>query len=122
MDLGVYPEEDAGWNNPVAEAAACCLPVVCTSAGTSDFIKHSVSGYVVPPRSPEALADCLELLILNRQIRELHAVNAFKSIMSFDWQKVADRLIECFTDTRKSAACPSHAGLKGVKSLLATFN
>jgi glycosyltransferase involved in cell wall biosynthesis len=119
MDIGIYPEEDAGWNNPVAEAACCCLPVVCTPAGTVDFISHELSGLVVPPKSPDLIAEFAEKLILDSALREFIAKNAYKSIQSFDWQQTADRLINIFEETRhsKEPACSS-IGINGVEHLL----
>ena len=39
------------------EAAACGLPIVTTDVGgNSEVVLHDKSGYVVPPRNPEALA------------------------------------------------------------------
>ncbi|RKO68138.1 glycosyltransferase [Desulfofundulus salinus] len=39
------------------EAAACELPVVSTDAGgNSEIVLDGVSGYIVPPRDPQALA------------------------------------------------------------------
>lgn len=119
MDLGLYPEEDAGWNNPVAEAACCCVPVVCTPAGTVDFISHELSGFVVPPQSPELIAEFAERLILDSDLRALFAKNAYKAIQSFDWQQTADKLISIFEETRHSKEpAYSSIGIKGVESLL----
>lgn len=39
------------------EAAACELPIVATDVGgNSEIVLHNISGYVIPPRHPEALA------------------------------------------------------------------
>ena len=34
----------SGWNNTVAEAMACGLPVISTKAGTDDLLKDDVNG------------------------------------------------------------------------------
>jgi rhamnosyl/mannosyltransferase len=47
------------------EAMACGLPVICTElgTGTSYVNQHGVTGLVVPPQNPEALAAALRQLL-----------------------------------------------------------
>jgi len=46
------------------EAAACGLPVVAgTSGGAPEAVRDGVTGHVVDPRSPEAVADAVCRLI-----------------------------------------------------------
>lgn len=54
----------------VLEAMASSLPVVATDVGdVSRAVLDGVTGRVVPPRSPAALADALEPLLADRQLR-----------------------------------------------------
>ncbi len=57
---------------PVAlmEAMACCLPVVCTEiSGLPELVAHGISGSVVPPGDANALAEALERLCMNPELR-----------------------------------------------------
>lgn len=55
----------------VLEAMAVGLPVVATDVGdVSRAIVDGVTGYVVPPRSPVQLADALERLLVDPQLRQ----------------------------------------------------
>src|SRR5262249_3630973 len=51
-DVFVSAERRAGWNNTVAEAMACGLPVVCTQSGTLDLARHRETAWVVRFRHP----------------------------------------------------------------------
>lgn len=52
------------------EAAACGLPIVTTDApGCRDVVRHGLNGLLVPVRNPEALADALERLAKDPQLR-----------------------------------------------------
>jgi len=45
--------------------------VVSTDVGSvSQYIEHGVSGFVVPPRDPRAMAECVGLLIRDPGLRE----------------------------------------------------
>jgi rhamnosyl/mannosyltransferase len=53
------------------EAMACGLPVICTElgTGTSYVNQHGVTGLVVAPNDPEALAEAVRQLIANPALR-----------------------------------------------------
>jgi len=54
------------------EAMACGLPVISTELGTgTTFVNiHQQTGLVVPPRDPQALANALNILLANKNLRE----------------------------------------------------
>lgn len=64
MDLFVLPSWREGFPNAVLEAAATALPVVTTeSTGARDSVVPEVTGLLIPPGYPEAIAEAsLELL------------------------------------------------------------
>jgi glycosyltransferase involved in cell wall biosynthesis len=58
MDVYVNSSIYEGMSNSILEAMACSRPVVATAVGgTPDLVEHGVTGWLVPPREPEALAD-----------------------------------------------------------------
>ncbi len=65
--LPCVEEADGGMDNlptVIAEAMAAGLPVVSTTlAGVPEMVADGATGLLVPPRSPEKLADALERLL-----------------------------------------------------------
>ena len=64
MDVAVNSSRWEGFSNFILEAMAGGLPVAATDvSGSAEAIEHGVSGLIVPPQNPEALAAAvLELL------------------------------------------------------------
>jgi glycosyltransferase involved in cell wall biosynthesis len=59
-----------GLPNVIVEAMAMGLPVVGTDvSGLPEAIEDGVTGRLVPPRSPEKLADAVEALWTNAPLR-----------------------------------------------------
>ena len=66
-DIFAFPSTNRAetWGLAQIEAMACGLPVVCTEigTGTSYVTQHGITGLVVPPSDPAALAGALQELI-----------------------------------------------------------
>jgi len=92
-DIFVDGQWYAGWNNPVAEAMASKVPVVCTDiGGVKDFAFHEKTALLVPPKDPDAMASAILKLIRHKKLRHTLRENAFTFIKQFDWNKSAERL------------------------------
>ncbi len=62
-DIFVHAAVEEGFGNAVIEAQASRLPIVCSDAGgLPENVEDGVSGFVVPRRSPSAMAEKIELL------------------------------------------------------------
>jgi glycosyltransferase involved in cell wall biosynthesis len=60
-----------GIPNVIAEAMAIGLPVVSTDvSGIPELVRHEVTGLLVPPRSPGALAAAMERLLRDRDLAQ----------------------------------------------------
>jgi len=99
-----------------AQALACGLPLVCTTnTGGEDLlemidggrapveesggIRRYSAGFVVPVRTPEALAVCLRRLALESELRFSQAKAALRIHESkLDWQDYADRALVAYKE------------------------
>lgn len=71
MDMFVLPSLWEGLPNAVMEAMAARLPVVATSVdGTPELVNDGETGLLVPPKSPEALADAIAKLVADGALRQ----------------------------------------------------
>ena len=69
-DVFVLPSHWEGQPIAILEAMATGLPVVVTSVGANpDVVRDGVDGRVVPPHDPAALADALEQVLSDRDLR-----------------------------------------------------
>lgn len=56
-DIFCLPSRSEGFSNALVEAMACAMPCVATLVGgNGEAIEESVSGFLVPPEDPQALA------------------------------------------------------------------
>ena len=73
------------------EASAASLPLVTTDAiGCRDTVEEGKNGFLVPPHSPQKLADALEKLIKDKDLRErMGRYSRGKAEREYDVEKVA---------------------------------
>lgn len=92
------------------EAMACGTPaVVVGSGGPAESVRDGVSGYHVPPRDYEALADRLKLLLCDDAAFARLSAGAAARAAEFDWERTVDVLEAGFAElaVRKPACAPA---------------
>jgi glycosyltransferase involved in cell wall biosynthesis len=99
------PEPFAG---TVVEAMAFGKPVIGTRlGGTIEQIENGVTGYLIPPNAPGAMADALRRLLSYRGLRHsMGAAGRQRFERLFEFEGFYARMLKLYTDvlsTRKPA-------------------
>lgn len=92
----------APWYEPFGivalEAMACGVPVVASAVGgLTDTVVDGVTGALVPPRKPRALAETLHQLLARRAMREqMGAVGRDRACARYSWDRVATEITRVY--------------------------
>lgn len=71
MDIFVFPSPEEGLGSSILDAMDYGVPVVASNVGgIPDIVAHEKNGVLVPPRDKGALADAIERLYGNPDLRE----------------------------------------------------
>jgi sugar transferase (PEP-CTERM/EpsH1 system associated) len=103
MDLFVLPSLAEGVSNTVLEAMACGLPVIATRVGGNpELVQEGVTGSLVPPADPSALAEAMARYLKNPELapnqgragRALTESRFSMESMVASYMQVYDRVLE----------------------------
>lgn len=87
------PSWTEGWSLPPAEAMACgCCVVAADSGGIRDYAESGENVLLVPPRDPEALAQALDRVLSDNELRIRLAVRGTDMIRQFTWERSTEQL------------------------------
>jgi glycosyltransferase involved in cell wall biosynthesis len=80
------------------EAMACATPVVGSDTGGIRYsVAEGETGFLVPPRDPDSLAEKLAILARDRELaRRMGQAGARRVNRLFTWREVGDELAEVF--------------------------
>jgi len=86
----VQPTVTEGFGIPVLEAMAHARPVIVTEgAGASELVQDSREGFVVPIRSPEAIAQKIRYFYDNPDEVKCMGINAREKAEQYTWEKIS---------------------------------
>jgi hypothetical protein len=85
------------------EAMACGVPVIGSDVGGVKFsVADGVTGFLVPPRDPAALAARIAQLHANPVLAHAMGRAGMRRVRAlFTWERVADALAEVYQDVRR---------------------
>ncbi|HYM15522.1 MAG TPA: glycosyltransferase family 4 protein [Dehalococcoidia bacterium] len=86
-DVLVLPSVNEGSALVVLEAMACGLPVIVTPNAGADAVRDGVDGFVVPVRSPEAIAERLAALQADPELARRMGASARARATEFTWER-----------------------------------
>jgi glycosyltransferase involved in cell wall biosynthesis len=74
------------------EAMACGVPVI-TTPNCGSVVRDGVDGFIVPIRDASALADRMQQLVQDRQLRDQMGAAARQRAREFTWARYGERLL-----------------------------
>jgi glycosyltransferase involved in cell wall biosynthesis len=108
-DTYVGPSLEDTFAQPPAEAMACALPVIVSSAnGTCEIITDEVDGLILrDPTDSIALAAMIRRLYHDEQFRNHLAAKAAATALEYTWERNGRELVEIFHEILRRKASPS---------------
>lgn len=91
------------WNEPlglvILEAMANKTPVVVSrKGGVTTLVKDGYNGFLIRPRSPQLIAEKVNLLLQNDKLRQKMGEKAYKTVINrFSWDKIAGKFYHLYT-------------------------
>lgn len=114
-DIVINPSLSEAFGMSLVEAMATATPVVATKiGGMPEIVDDRVTGLLVDPANPQALADAaIKLISHPDRAREMGAAGRKKVEQRYSWSKIAENLIDTYAalgvelkshDTQKAVA------------------
>ena len=102
--LFVFSSRFEGFGMVLIEAMACGLPVVSFDCpcGPKDIVSHDEDGLLVPSGDIDKLADAMECILYDENMRNRYALAAAKNVRRFILPEVAKRWQILFDDIIES--------------------
>ena len=94
----VLPYIDASQSGVIPTAYGFKKPVIVTNVGSiPEIVDDGITGFIVPPRNPDALADAIVKLLKDEKLRMQMGENAYKKLKrDLSWDKIAEKTIEVY--------------------------
>jgi glycosyltransferase involved in cell wall biosynthesis len=96
----LYPSRQEPFGLSIVEAMACGVPVVTTNVfGPREIVWNNHDGVTVPPDDVEALAEAVEILLKDKELRNRLGRNAVKTAHErYDIKQYAKQLLGIYSD------------------------
>jgi glycosyltransferase involved in cell wall biosynthesis len=95
-DVFVFPSLYEGMGLVVLEAMACGCPVIVSDHGPSEVVRDGIDGFVVPAGNSDAIANALEKLYRDPDLRRRMSRSAREQATRFSW--------DCYARTAADSA------------------
>ena len=105
QNVFIVPSRDESESFGVAavEAQACGLPVIASDVGgLPEVISDGETGFIIPKENKDALAQAIEKICLNDELRQNMSVAARENaVRKYNWSNNLDQMIEIYTNNCK---------------------
>jgi glycosyltransferase involved in cell wall biosynthesis len=118
-DLFTLPSSAEAFGNVFAEAMASGLPIVgSTVGGIPELVEHGVNGLLITPGRPLALAQAIQYLAHDPELRQLMSVrNRAKAEATLEWSQVTARYLSIYEGLMHRRPAPALVQQPSVSAL-----
>jgi glycosyltransferase involved in cell wall biosynthesis len=97
-DAFLFPNNHQTWGLAVLEAMSCgCPALVSTGAGVQDVLTDHENALLFPPLNPEAMANAIELIASDSDLRAKIAGNGMQlARTALTWKAFSEELVDIF--------------------------
>ena len=101
-DVAIMPSYYESFGLFALEAMACGTPVIASEVGGLAYlIRDGETGFHVPYREPEALAQKIELLLTDKPLRAQMSHQASENAKSYSWEIITDQIVATYEELLK---------------------
>lgn len=98
-EMVVMPSDYESFGMVALEAMACGTPVIASDVGGLAYlVRHGRTGYRVPARDADALADKIVRLLTDESLRRRMGQRAACWAEEYAWPRIADRIEEVYAE------------------------
>lgn len=96
-DVLVFPSTYEGFGMVLLEAMSQRLPVASTPVGAAiRLVEDGTTGLIAPPRDSAALANTLQRMLSDSDLRRRLAANAFERVRHMNWRRTAEQTLDLY--------------------------
>lgn len=107
-DIAINPSLVDNMPNSVLEALASGVPVVSTNVGGVPFIvSDDLTALLVPPNSPDAMAEAILKLMDDPDLSEKLITNGLTEVQKYTWQRVWPVLADIYDQAIQAMPLPA---------------
>jgi glycosyltransferase involved in cell wall biosynthesis len=94
MDIIVIPSIIESFGVVALEASACGIPVIASNIqGLRETVNDSETGFLIPPRDPDSVAEKLDILIKSHKLRKEMGKRGRKFVEDhYSWDNIAGQM------------------------------
>ena len=96
----VLPYIDGSQSGIISIAGSFKKPVVATDVGNfAEMVEHGTTGFLVPPKDANALAEAIIELLNNDKLRQEMGENAYRALSDkFSWDNIAQKTLQVYQE------------------------
>jgi D-inositol-3-phosphate glycosyltransferase len=103
-EVVVVPSHYESFGMVALEAMACGTPVIASKVGGMAFtVQDGVTGFHIPYRDHQALAERLEQILLDPDLQARLGRQAAEWARQYSWSRIADQITALYAEVRREA-------------------